>query len=181
MTDEQKQAEAAEAASQGEEATPQVEEAPSTAAEVERLQALVVDLKNQLARTQADWENYKRRVAREKEDLQAFANQRLLLGLLPVLDNLDRALATAPASGDEKLRQGVEMTARSFRDSLAKEGVTGIDASPGQSFDPVLHEAVMTVENPEYGEDQIVLEFQKGYKLGDRVIRPSRVQVNKLA
>lgn len=174
MTDEQKQAGA-------EEAAPQVEEAPSEAAEVERLQALVVELKNQLARTQADWENYKRRVAREKEDLQAFANQRLLLGFLPVLDNLDRALSTAPVDGDEKLRQGVEMIARSFRDSLAKEGVFEIDASPGQPFDPVLHEAVMTVENPEYEEDQIVLEFQKGYKLGDRVIRPSRVQVNKLA
>ncbi|HLO01972.1 MAG TPA: nucleotide exchange factor GrpE [Symbiobacteriaceae bacterium] len=174
MTDEQKQSEA-------EEATPQVEEAPSEAAEVERLQALVVELKNQLARTQADWENYKRRVAREKEDLQAFANQRLVLGFLPVLDNLDRALSTAPAAGDEKLRQGVEMTARSFRDSLAKEGVTEIEAAPGQSFDPILHEAVMTVENPEYEEDQIVLEFQKGYRLGDRVIRPSRVQVNKLA
>lgn len=173
MTDEQKQTEA-------EEATPQVEEASNEAAEVERLQALVVELKNQLARTQADWENYKRRVAREKEELVAFANQRLLLGLLPVLDNLDRAIATAPAPGDEKLRQGVEMTARSFRDTLAKEGVAEIEAAPGQPFDPVLHEAVMTVENPSFEEDQIVLEFQKGYKLGDRVIRPSRVQVNKL-
>jgi molecular chaperone GrpE len=174
MTDEQKQTEA-------EEATPQVEETPSEAAEVERLQALVLEQKNQIARTQADGENYRRRVAREKEELQAFANQRLLLSFLPVLDNLDRALAAAPAPGDEKLRQGVEMTARSFRDILAKEGVTEIDAAPGQPFDPILHEAVMTVENPEYEEDQIVLEFQKGYKLGDRVIRPSRVQVNKLA
>jgi molecular chaperone GrpE len=174
MTDEQKQVEA-------EEATRQVEDVPSAEAEVERLQALVVDLTNQLARVQADWENYKRRVAREKEDLQAFANQRLLLGFLPVLDNLDRALATAPVAGDEKLRQGVEMTARSFRETLAREGVVPIDASPGQPFDPALHEAVMTVENPEYEEDQIVLEFQKGYKLGDRVIRPSRVQVNKLS
>lgn len=174
MTDEQKQAEV-------EETIPQVEEAPSEAAEVERLQALVVELKNQLARTQADWENYKRRVTREKEDLQAFANQRLVLGFLPVLDNLDRALATAPTPGDEKLRQGVEMIARSFRESLAKEDVSEIDAAPGTPFDPVVHEAVMTAENPEFEEDQIILEFQKGYTLGDRVIRPSRVQVNKLA
>lgn len=174
MTDEQKQLDA-------EQAIPEVEEATTEPAEIERLQGLVVELKNQLARTQADWENYKKRVAREKEDLIAFANQRLVLGFLPVLDNLDRALATTPVEGDEKLRQGVELIARSFRESLAKEGVSEIDASPGQPFDPLLHEAVMTVENSEFAEEQIVLEFQKGYTLNDRVIRPSRVQVNKLA
>jgi molecular chaperone GrpE len=155
------------------------EQAADAQAEIERLQAQVAELKDQLARCLADWENYKKRIAREREELMAFANQKLILNLLPVLDNLDRALATQATAGDEKLRQGVELTARSFRDLLAKEGVTEIEAAPGQPFDPNIHEAVMTVENPEYGDDQIVMEFQKGYKLGDRVIRPSRVQVNK--
>jgi molecular chaperone GrpE len=155
------------------------EQAADPQVEIERLQALVMELKEQLARSLADWENYKKRIAREREELMVFANQKLILNLLPVLDNLDRALATQPTAGDEKLRQGVELTARSFRELLAKEGVTEIEAAPGQPFDPNIHEAVMTVENPEFEDDQIVMEFQKGYKLGDRVIRPSRVQVNK--
>jgi len=97
---------------------------------------------------------------------------------LPVLDNLDRAMGAPATPGDEKLRQGVELTARSFRDILAKEGVTAIDAV-GKPFDPNFHEAVMTVESDEHEEDTVISEFQKGYQLGDRVIRPSMVQVSK--
>jgi molecular chaperone GrpE len=148
-------------------------------AELEQARAQIQDLFNRLARTQADFENYRRRVQREKEELVVYANQRLILNLLPVLDNLDRALATPPAPGDEKLRQGVEMTARSFREILAKEGVTPIDAV-GQPFDPNLHEAVATVDaTAEHPEGTVVAEFQKGYKLGERVIRASMVQVAK--
>jgi len=95
-----------------------------------------------------------------------------------VLDNLDRALATPPTPGDERLRQGVELTARSFREILAKEGLTPIEAV-GQPFDPNLHEALATVESAEYPEGTVISEFLKGYKLGDRVIRPSKVQVSK--
>ncbi|HWI65049.1 MAG TPA: nucleotide exchange factor GrpE [Symbiobacteriaceae bacterium] len=140
----------------------------------------VAELEDRLLRSQADFENYRRRVQREKEDLAVYANQKLLLNLLPVLDNLDRALATQAVAGDEKLRQGVELTARSFRDILAKEGVTAIEAV-GQPFDPNFHEAVMTVESAEHDDETVLSEFQKGYKLGDRVIRPSMVQVSKKA
>jgi molecular chaperone GrpE len=148
--------------------------------ELGRMQELVADVTNRLMRVQADYENYKRRVQKEKEDLAVYANQKLLLNLLPVLDNLERAMAAPAAPGDEKLRQGVELTARSFRDILAREGLSPIEAV-GQSFDPNIHEAVMTVESAEHPDGTVVLEFQKGYRLGDRVIRPSMVQVSKNA
>lgn len=140
--------------------------------------AEVAELNNRLLRAQADFENYRRRMVREREELAVYANQKLVLSLLPVLDNLNRALATPPVAGDEKVRQGVELTARSFRDILSKEGVIPIDAV-GQAFDPNLHEAVMTVESDEHDDGTVVMEFQTGYKLGDRVIRPSMVQVSK--
>jgi molecular chaperone GrpE len=164
------------------EATPQagaVEETQSDLGqELEQARAEIAELNNRLLRAQADFENYRRRVQREKEDLAVYANQKLLLNLLPVLDNLDRALTTPSMAGDEKLRQGVELTARSFRDILGREGVTAIDAV-GLTFDPNLHEAVMTVDSPDHEDDVVVSEFQKGYKLGDRVVRPSMVQVCK--
>lgn len=147
-------------------------------AELEQARAEIADLKDRLLRSQADFENYKRRMAREREELVIYANQKLLLNLLPVLDNLERALATAPTAGDEKLRQGVELTARSFRDILAKEGVTPIEAV-GKPFDPNEHEAVMTEESSEHEDGTVIFEFQKGYRLGDRVIRPSMVKVSR--
>lgn len=146
--------------------------------ELEQARAEIAELSSRLLRAQADFENFRRRTQREKEDLSLYANQRLLLNLLPVLDNLERALATQQVAGDEKLRQGVELTARSFRDILSREGVTALEAA-GQPFDPNLHEAVMTVDSPDHEDDTVVMEFEKGYRLGDRVIRPSKVQVCK--
>jgi molecular chaperone GrpE len=138
------------------------------------------ELKDRLVRAQADFENYKRRMQREKEELAVYANQKLILNLLPVLDNLERALTTAASPGDEKLRQGVELTARSFRELMGKEGITAIEAV-GQPFDPNVHEAVMTEESTEQEDGTVLFEFQKGYRLGDRVIRPSMVKVCKNA
>ena len=158
----------------GDEPAPEAEPA---ADEVEEEPDRVAELTDRLIRLQADFENYRRRMQREKEEIAQYGTQRLIVNLLPVLDNLERALATPPNPGDERLRQGVELTARSFLEILAKEGVTPIEAV-GQPFDPHLHEAVMTHEDPEQ-EDGIVLEeFRKGYKLGDRVIRASMVKVN---
>lgn len=163
------------------------EEAPAEAAEqtlaavtqeLDQARAEVTELNNRVLRLQADYENYRRRVQREKEDLMVYANQKLLLNLLPVLDNLERALATTPIAGDEKLRQGIDLTARSFRDLLSKEGVTAIEAV-GQQFDPNLHEAVMTVESADHEDGTVLMEMLKGYKLGDRVIRATMAQVVK--
>lgn len=137
----------------------------------------VAELMDRLIRLQADFENYRRRVQREKEEIAQYGTQRLLINLLPVLDNLERALATPPNPGDERLRQGVELTARSFLEVLAKEGVKPIEAV-GQPFDPHLHEAVMTGDDPDKEEGIVLEEFRKGYMLGDRVIRASMVKVN---
>ncbi|MFZ5826628.1 MAG: nucleotide exchange factor GrpE [Bacillota bacterium] len=147
-------------------------------AELEMARAEAADLRDRLLRAQADFENYRRRMQREKEETAIYANQKLLLNLLPVLDNLERALATQPTDGDEKLRQGVELTARSFREILAREGVTAIEAV-GKPFDPNEHEAVMTEDSSEHEDGTVLFEFQKGYRLGDRVIRPSMVKVSK--
>jgi len=144
----------------------------------DRTQDEIADLSARLARAHADHENFRRRTTKEREEFALYANQRLILSLLPVLDNLERALSTPATEGDEKLRQGLEMTARSFREALAKEGATPIVAV-GQPFDPKLHEAVMTVESDEHEDGTVILEFQKGFRLGDRVVRPSMVQVSK--
>lgn len=146
----------------------------------EKLTAERDDWKNRAARAMADLENYRRRAERDKEEIAAYANQRLVLRMLPVLDNLERAVA-APASDDAVgYREGVDLIIRQFRDVLAKEGVTPIEAV-GQPFDPHLHEAVMQVESDEHDEPIVVEEFQKGYRMGERTIRPSVVKVAKKA
>jgi molecular chaperone GrpE len=155
-----------------------VEPTPVEEATIDRTQDEIAELNARLARAHADYENFRRRSTKEREEFATYANQRLILSLLPVLDNLERALSTPTTDGDEKLRQGLEMTARSFREALAKEGATPIVAV-GQPFDPKLHEAVMTVESDEHEDGTVILEFQKGFRLGERVVRPSMVQVSK--
>lgn len=166
------------AAGGGSAAGDRLPEAESLQRELEALREENASLKDRLIRAMADFENYRRRMQREKEDLVVYANQKLIKDLLPVLDNLERALATPPTQGDERLREGVELTARSFRDLLAREGVTPVEAL-GQPFDPNVHEAVMTEESPEHEDGIILAELLKGYRMGDRVIRPSMVKVCK--
>lgn len=170
--------EAVDAAQEPDEAVIDGGEDLDQSAEPPNQQAQIEELTDRLLRLQAEFENYRRRMQREKEEVALYANQKLLLSLLPVLDNLERALGTPRVEGDEKLRQGVELTARSFRDTLAKEGVTPIEAV-GQPFDPNLHEAVMTEEDPEQPDGTVLAEFLRGYRLNDRVIRASMVKVNK--
>ncbi|BDG61431.1 nucleotide exchange factor GrpE [Caldinitratiruptor microaerophilus] len=131
-----------------------------------------------LARVQADYENYRRRAQREREETVQYANLNLLRELLPVLDNLERALTAANAEGAtlESLRAGVEMIARQFREVLERAGLVAVAAEPGTAFDPHVHEAVLQVE----GESEVatvVEELQKGYRLGERLVRPALVKV----
>ncbi len=128
-----------------------------------------------LARTQADFENYRKRVRQEREELAAFAAERLVRGLLPILDNLERARDASDTADHAAWRQGVEITIRQFQDLLAKEGVEPIEAV-GKPFDPRQHEAIMQAES-ESQEGTVLEEFQKGYRLGERVLRPSLVKV----
>ncbi len=140
-------------------------------AELERLQ-------DRYLRLQAEFENWKKRAAREKADYMKFANEELILRLLPVLDNLDRAIASTPSEGPcAPLREGVEMTARLFRATLERAGVSAVEAL-GRPFDPTVHQAVAQIEGPSE-ENLVVEEVQKGYLLEGRVLRPAMVTVSR--
>ena len=129
---------------------------------------------NDLKRVAADFENYRKRVARDQESLVARAHERLVKELLPVLDDLERALAAAEEHEEAKLEDGVRLVHRSLEDALRREGLAEIETNG--RFDPHIHEALLS--QPSEAEEGSVLEVvQKGYRLGDRVIRPARVIV----
>ncbi len=141
--------------------------------ENEKLQTALAESKDQYQRMLAEYANYKRRTEQEKEQIGAFVKADILTRLLTSLDNMDRAMG-APA-GDE-YKTGVELTMRQFKDSLQKLGLEEIDAL-GQPFDPSLHNAVMREDAEDVETETVTEVFQKGYKLGDRVLRPSMVKV----
>jgi molecular chaperone GrpE len=128
-------------------------------------------------RTLADYNNFRRRAREEMDGARKFAIEDFILRILPVLDNFERAIKAAEEIKNyDALHGGVILILRQFRDALEKEGVKPIDAE-GQEFDPNIHEAVMRVDTDDYPDNSIVEEFQKGYTLGDKVIRPSMVKV----
>lgn len=127
----------------------------------------------------AELENFKKRMAREKGEAIRYANENLMKDLLPVLDNLERAVDHAQGGGNGKpLLEGVEMVLKGFLDVLNKYGVTQISAK-GESFDPEKHEAIAQVESEAYEPNTVVEEHHKGYYLLDRLLRPSLVSVAK--
>ncbi len=131
-------------------------------------------LEDRLLRTAADFENFKKRAARERQEYVALANERLLAELLPVLDDLERALAAAEEHEEARLEDGVRLVHRSLAALLERHGVTAI--STDGKFDPHVHEALLS--QPSEAEEGSVLDVvQKGYRLGDRVVRPARVIV----
>ena len=130
-------------------------------------------LKDRLLRLNAEYDNYRKRTAKEKESIYTDACEDVLTGILPVKDNLERALG---ATGNvEDIKKGVEITLRQFNVSLEKLQVEEI--STENSFDPNFHNAIAHIEDEQYGEGQIVEVFQKGYKRGDKVLRHSLVKV----
>lgn len=135
-----------------------------------------LDEKNdQLLRLAAEYDNFRKRSQREKEGIYSDVKAKVLGDILPVLDNFERAAET---SGDdvESLKKGFDMILNQFTDVLKKHSVESF-GEVGESFDPNLHNAVMHVENEELGENVISQVFSKGYKIGDKVIRPATVQV----
>ena len=131
---------------------------------------------NDLKRVAADFENYRKRVARDQEGLVARAHERLVKELLPVLDDLERALEAAAKHEEAKLEEGVRLVHRELVEALAREGLIEVETD-GQ-FDPHVHEALLT--QPSQAEEGSVIEvLQKGYRLGDRVLRPARVVVSQ--
>lgn len=141
--------------------------------ENKKLSNEIETLKDRLMRTSAEYENFRKRTAKEKEGIYTDACEDVLKNMLPVLDNLERAL-TANGSVDD-LKKGIEMTIRQFNDSLGKLQVEEI-ATDGE-FDPNLHNAVMHMDDEAYGKNAIVEVFQKGYKRGNKVLRHSMVKV----
>jgi molecular chaperone GrpE len=142
--------------------------------ELENLQRERDELVDTLQRVQAEFDNYRKRAARDQESLVARAHERLVKELLPVLDDLERALEAAEAHEEAKLEEGVALVARSLAAVLRKEGLQEVP-SEGK-FDPHVHEALLS--QPSEAEAGSVIEvLQKGYRLGDRVLRPARVVV----
>jgi molecular chaperone GrpE len=127
----------------------------------------------------AELENFKKRTNRERDEAIRFANEALVKDLLPIVDNLERAIMHAKDGGNGKpLIEGVEMVLRGLLDTLAKHGVVPISAV-GQPFDPQKHEAMAQVENSTYDPNIVVEEHHKGYLLRDRLLRPALVSVAK--
>ena len=161
-------------------AAPDAQEAPeddasALKAQVESLQAALAEKDNRVKRLQADFENFRRRTSKEREELANVVTQDLLKGMLPILDNFDRAMA-AEQKDSESFQKGVEMIYTQLHETLKNDGLEPIETA-GQKFDPNFHQAVMRVENPDLEDDTIAQELQKGYIVKGRVIRPSMVQV----
>ena len=142
--------------------------------EVESLKSQMAQQEDKYLRLAAEYDNYRRRTAKEKESIWSEAKADAAVAFLPVYDNLERALKQDTA--DEAYKKGVEMTMNQLKSVLEKLGITEIDAQ-GKPFDPTLHNAVMHVEDDSLGENTVAEVFQAGFKLGDKVIRFAMVKV----
>jgi molecular chaperone GrpE len=155
-------------------------------AEQEAILAELAELRKQaeenyqkLLRSQADFDNFRRRSRQEREELAKYASLKLIEQLLPVVDNFDRALSSSKETKDfESLAKGVEMIWRQLDQVLSQEGLKPME-TVGQPFNPEYHQAVAQVESEEHEEGIIVEELQKGYMLKDKVLRPAMVKVSK--
>jgi len=155
----------------------QAQAAPSNEfeAQIEKLRAESAAYLERLARVQAEFDNSRKRAARERQEYRDYALAEALKLLLPILDSLDRALKTQ-AGGAEELRSGIELIDRQFHDVLCKLGVEPVPTK-GVAFDPNIHQAVQTIPTTEIPENHVVEELLRGYKLHDRLLRPAMVLV----
>ncbi len=167
---------ATEAGVEGTEDTPK-SETEELKAEVEELRKLNAALKDQMLRTQAEAENFRKRMRREKDEFARFAREGFVRDLLPVKDNLERALLHANED-PEAIVAGVKLTLEQFDSTFKTMGVECVECH-GQAFDPELHEAMNQVESDEHEPNTVVGELQKGYQLNGRLLRPAMVTVAK--
>ena len=151
-------------------------ETASAEGEVQKLKAERDTLLDRLARAQAEFENARRRAAKEQQDFRDFATVDAIKSLLPVIDSFERALQAKSDAGD--FRTGVELIYKQLQDVLAKMGVRPI-AAKGEQFDPHVHEAIEMVESPDAADHEVLDEWQRGYKFKDRLLRPAMVKVAK--
>jgi molecular chaperone GrpE len=154
---------------------------PEQLKELRALAAKASETWERLLRTSADFDNFKKRAAREKQEAIRFANEALIEKLVPVLDNFDMAMAAAQngsADAGQSLQTGVAMIYNQLRNALAEAGLEEVSAA-GQTFDPNWHEAVSQQQTTEAPEGQVLQQLRKGYKLRDRLLRPATVIVAK--
>ena len=147
--------------------------------ELDRVRSELEETKDKFLRGLAEFDNYRKRVAREREQLTRCANEDLIRRLLEVIDNIERALDAASESRDfEGFKKGIELIYQHVKEILTKEGLCPIECL-GEDFDPNFHEAVMALEKKGTEPEKVIEEIQKGYILDGRVIRPSKVVVSK--
>jgi len=151
-----------------------VEEGPS---ELEKLQQEMSDLRNEMLLMRADTDNLRKRLQREKQDSVQFANERLIRELIPIFENLERALAANDTNIDS-LKEGVQLTSNQVQALFKKENVETIQAI-GEPFDPSIHEVLSQIESPDHDENTVIEEYSKGYRLNGRVLLPARVVTSK--
>jgi molecular chaperone GrpE len=151
-------------------------EGPSEDDELERAHAECAALKDKWLRSVADLENFKKRVKRDQEDAITRATQELLSSFLPTVDNLDRALEAAGPDAPEQLVKGIVMVRDEFLAALARNGIEPVP-SVGQPFDPAVHDALQQMDSEEHPPGTVTREFEKGYRRGERLLRPARVIV----
>ena len=142
------------------------------------IQTELEDTKNKYLRLYAEFENYKRRIQKDREELVRYGNESLLHDMLPVMDNLEMALKHSTDKVSHGLVKGVEITLREFQRVVEKYGLTPVPAL-GKPFDPSVHHAMTQVERADVADKTVVEEFRRGYLLGDKVLRPSLVAVSK--
>lgn len=159
--------------------SPDGENGAGFAAVLEALRKQAEENQEKYLRTQADFDNFRRRSRIEKEEFAKYASSKLVEQLLPVLDNFERAVAASKDSRDfESLMKGIEMTQRQLGQVLEQEGLEAMNAA-GAPFNPEYHQAVMQVESEEHEEGVVVEELQKGYMFKDKILRPAMVKVSK--
>jgi len=137
----------------------------------------LTEQKDKFVRLQAETDNFRKRLSREKEEFSQYANERLFKELLPIFDNFERALGD-PSNDIKSLKEGLEMILKQFSSFLEKERVEPIEAI-GEKFDPMIHEVLTSEESSELEENTIISQFVKGYMINNRVIRPSQVVISK--
>lgn len=158
-----------------EETEPQTDAQPESSTETAALQKQYDELNDRFLRMAAEYDNFRKRSRAEREGVHAEAVAYAVKALLTTVDNLSRALAQP--TEDTAYKQGIEMTYQQMMDSFQSLGVTEIAAEPGTTFDPNLHNAVMHIDDEALGENVIAEVFQKGFQLGDKVIRHAMVKV----
>jgi molecular chaperone GrpE len=158
---------------------PQQEQAEGQNDALDELRREKDSLQDRLLRTAAEFDNYRKRVERERRDLADFMKADILTEILPIVDNFERAMQ-APSPDGDSLRKGVELIHKQMLDFLRKRGVTPIEAL-GADFDPNFHQAVIHESTPFHREGEVIEELQRGYMLGDKLLRPAMVKVAKAA